>query len=250
VVTHAQRDVEHAPSVEARAPTVGHEATLGAPWPAGARTPTTPAAGVTEGELVGFATSRSAGWHLDSADIVDQRRALECSCFVDTLGGDELIAHPGDPDACFVLPRHSNRVLQAGRGMGQALAWLHESGELTAPLGLWHFQPWVAWLHLHAGGSGAEHEAIVGAIESTELVRQRSDASEEEEEEDGPFTTLLLPSIGGVLTVSDASRINLLCDPDANPRSLNSVEAALSRVGCVVGQREPKPAPTYLGLEL
>jgi hypothetical protein len=183
-------------------------------------------------------------WDDPSGTGLDQRRATECVRFADTMGGDQLIAHPDDPDALYLLPRHSDHVLQAGRGLGEALTWLHESGELTAPLELWYFEPWIAWLHLHAAGTGAEHDAIVAAIESTGMVRQRSDANEEEEE-DGPFTTLLLPSIGGMLTVCEATGVALLCDLDADPRLLKGLERALAGVGCVVGQPEQEPAPSY-----
>lgn len=185
-------------------------------------------------------------WSDDGGTGLDQRRALECVRFADTLGGDELIAHPDDPDSMFVLPRNDERVWRAGTGLAEALTWLHESGRLTAPLALWYFEPWVSWARLDAAGTGAEHDAIVAAVEGLGLVERRADAGEEE---DGPFTTLLLPAIGGLLTVHDASSVALFCDPSAEPRLLAKLEKALVGVGCAVGPLREEPAPSSAWLD-
>lgn len=50
--------------------------------------------------------------------------ALECVCLADTLDGDEIVFHPSDPDALFLLPRESERARSLGRGLAKALAKL------------------------------------------------------------------------------------------------------------------------------
>lgn len=184
-------------------------------------------------------------WSDDGDTGLDQSPALGCTCFADTIGGDELIAHPDDPDSLFVLPRNHDQVMRAGADLAEALTWLHESGRLTAPLQLWYFEPWVSWTRLDAAGTGAEHDEIVAAVEGLGIVEHRADAGEEEEEEDGRFTTLLLPSIGGLLTLHDAGSLRLSCDPGADPRLLQKLQQALAGVGCTVGQPRREPAPSY-----
>jgi len=50
------------------------------------------------GDLAGWRERIGAFWFWEPNDAgVDQARALESYCFADTLGGDELIAHPDAP---------------------------------------------------------------------------------------------------------------------------------------------------------
>jgi len=44
--------------------------------------------------------------------------------------------------------------MSAGRGLGEAIEWLHLSGTLTAPLRLWYSEPWVERLRVQAVATG------------------------------------------------------------------------------------------------
>ncbi len=57
-----------------------------------------------------------------SGSPLDERSALESICFGDTLEGDELVFHPSDPDAIYLLPRHAERARKLGRGLAVAVA--------------------------------------------------------------------------------------------------------------------------------
>ena len=72
---------------------------------------------------------------------LDKERALAAVVVGDTLDGDELIVHPSDPDEIWVLPRHSERALVAGRGLWEALEWLCSAGVLTEPFAERKFEP-------------------------------------------------------------------------------------------------------------
>ncbi len=181
-------------------------------------------------------------WESDGTDM-DHERALDCVCFGDTMGGDELIAHPQAPDEVYILPRNYEVVMRAGSSLEETLVWLHESGKLTAPLRSWYFEPWVERLGCRAEGTGAEHEEIVAAVQRTGLVDHREDASPEEAEEDGEVTTLLIPCVGGLMGIHDASDIMLVCDADADQDLLGKLIQALESSGCTTSELECVPAP-------
>jgi hypothetical protein len=73
-------------------------------------------------------------WFWDhGAPVLSKAQALECIVFADTVGGDELVFHPRQPDEIFVLPRSSEDILAIGPGLPAAIEWCCGSGVLTEP---------------------------------------------------------------------------------------------------------------------
>jgi hypothetical protein len=73
-------------------------------------------------------------WFWDQgAQVLSKARALECFVFADTVGGDELVFHPSQPDEIFVLPRDSEGIFAIGPGLPAAIEWCCCSGVLTEP---------------------------------------------------------------------------------------------------------------------
>lgn len=77
----------------------------------------------------------------DGRDVLTKEKALECIIVADTLDGDELAAHPLDPDRLYVLPRYEETIYVAGDGLIAAIEWLLMSGTLTDPIGDRTFSP-------------------------------------------------------------------------------------------------------------
>src|SRR5215813_13021365 len=46
----------------------------------------------------------------DGTDVLTKAQALESVIIGDTLDGDELIVHPGNPERIYVLPRQSEKI--------------------------------------------------------------------------------------------------------------------------------------------
>lgn len=74
-------------------------------------------------------------------DGLPQQRGVEAVVVGDTLDGDELIFHPSEPDAIWVLPRNSEQASQIGTGLWEALEWLCSSGVLTEAFAERNFDP-------------------------------------------------------------------------------------------------------------
>lgn len=55
----------------------------------------------------------------------------------DTIDGDYIVCHPARPNALYVLPRHDERIYEAGATVPEALDWLLRSGVLLQP-GAYH----------------------------------------------------------------------------------------------------------------
>ena len=113
----------------------------------------------------------------------------------DSFDGDELCFHPDDPDALFVLPRHSDDVHRVGPGLLPALEWMLTSGVLvTAQPGPVAFEPW-------------QHRAevrrwVVGDLEEVAAAVAAEDPAAEvvpvQRLDDGFASTVVyLPAIGG-----------------------------------------------------
>lgn len=186
--------------------------------------------------------------------VMARERVLECVCFADTLNGDELVFHPSDPDRILVLPRDFETIFEAGRGLEQALDWLHESGTLTAPLRFRDFEAWVPRRTIRGAIDGGEtdseaaHAAFVRAIEQTGLVDQRRDSPPEEVAIDGLHTTLFSLAIGGSVAVHDGRTFSVRCDVDADTKHLEALRRALASMGRdVVEAEEPMVDPLPLG---
>jgi hypothetical protein len=81
-------------------------------------------------------------WFWDAGrDVLTKGRALECVIVADTMDGDEVVAHPSEPDRLYVLPRHDEMIYTAGDGLLPAIEWLLASGVLTEPIEDRSFSP-------------------------------------------------------------------------------------------------------------
>jgi hypothetical protein len=73
--------------------------------------------------------------------ILPKHKALECHIIADTVDGDELVAHPDEPNLLYVLPRYEGAIYVAGSGLLPAIEWLLTSGALTDPIEDRSFEP-------------------------------------------------------------------------------------------------------------
>lgn len=81
-------------------------------------------------------------WFWDEGrEVLTKRQALQSIIIGDTFDGDELIAHPGESDRLYVLPRNSENIFVAGLGLPAAIEWLCSSGTLTEPFPERKFEP-------------------------------------------------------------------------------------------------------------
>jgi len=77
----------------------------------------------------------------EGKDVLAKSKALECVIVADTMDGDEVVAHPTEPDRLYVLPRHDENIYVAGDGLMVALEWLMTSGVLADPIEDRTFEP-------------------------------------------------------------------------------------------------------------
>jgi hypothetical protein len=69
----------------------------------------------------------------EGAPLLPQARAAECIVIGDTIDGDELVFHPARPQRLFLLPRHSQTVLEVGTDLLSAIEWICTSGKVVQP---------------------------------------------------------------------------------------------------------------------
>jgi hypothetical protein len=83
-------------------------------------------------------------WFWDeSADLLSKQRALECVILGDTVGGDEFVFHPADPDAIYVLPHDFETAWRiSAAGLEPAVDWFFTSGVLDEPFENSAFEPY------------------------------------------------------------------------------------------------------------
>lgn len=77
----------------------------------------------------------------DGRDVLSREQALQSVIIGDTLDGDELIVHPGNPEHVLVLPRHGDNIYLAGNGLPEAIEWLCSSGVLSDAFDKRNFEP-------------------------------------------------------------------------------------------------------------
>jgi hypothetical protein len=82
-------------------------------------------------------------WFWDaSAALLPKQRALECIIIGDTVGGDELIFHPSDPNRLYVLPHDFDEAyLASDNGLEAAVDWFFTSGVIDEPFEDDSFEP-------------------------------------------------------------------------------------------------------------
>jgi hypothetical protein len=67
--------------------------------------------------------------------------AFESVIIGDTVGGDELIVHPRQPERVLVLPHESSAIYVGGDGLPATIEWLCSSGTLTEAFDERDFEP-------------------------------------------------------------------------------------------------------------
>jgi hypothetical protein len=77
----------------------------------------------------------------DGRDVLTKEAALQSVIIGDTVDGDELVVHPGNPERILVLPRDSGEIHACGDGLPAAIEWLCSSGALTAAFDERNFEP-------------------------------------------------------------------------------------------------------------
>jgi hypothetical protein len=83
-------------------------------------------------------------WFWDSsAELLPKALALECVMLGDTVGGDELIFHPSEPDRLYVLPHDfDDAYLVSSTGFDAAIDWFFTAGVLDEPFEDDSFEPY------------------------------------------------------------------------------------------------------------
>lgn len=77
----------------------------------------------------------------DGRDILTKEQVLQSVIIGDTVGGDELIVHPDEPERIYVLPRNSDEIFVAGDGLPATIEWVCSSGTLIEPFTERTFEP-------------------------------------------------------------------------------------------------------------
>ena len=126
--------------------------------------------------------------------VLPKARVLESVIIADTLHGDELIAHPSAPDRLLVLPRESDMIFHAGDDVPEAVRWLCESGELTAPIAERYFEAQSDVERTNFRGDAAFAD-VVAAIEALGL----HDLVQVDEEEE--FAEMFVRAIQGSIVI-------------------------------------------------
>jgi hypothetical protein len=82
-------------------------------------------------------------WFWDaSAALLPKARALECICIADTVGGDELVFHPSEPDRLYVMAHDFDEAyLASTTGLEAAVDWFFTSGVIDQPFENDSFEP-------------------------------------------------------------------------------------------------------------
>jgi hypothetical protein len=88
--------------------------------------------------------------------LLPKDRALECIIVGDTMEGDELVFHPSKPGALFVLPRHSEKIFDAGADLLAAVDWMCSSGKLTTAFKERNFEPFDSRKEKRSAGAGGD----------------------------------------------------------------------------------------------
>jgi hypothetical protein len=79
----------------------------------------------------------------ESAELMPKQRALECIIVGDTVGGDEIVFHPSDPDVIYVLPHDFETIWRVSTtGLEAAIDWFFTSGVLDDPFENDAFDPY------------------------------------------------------------------------------------------------------------
>jgi hypothetical protein len=83
-------------------------------------------------------------WFWDaSAELLPKARALECVCIADTVGGDELVFHPSEPDRLYVMAHDFDEAyLASTTGLEAAVDWFFTSGVIDQPFENDSFEPY------------------------------------------------------------------------------------------------------------
>lgn len=83
-------------------------------------------------------------WFWDaSAALLPKAKALECVAIADTVGGDELIFHPDQPDRLYVLAHDFDEAYLASEaGLEAAVDWFFTSGVIDEPFEDFSFEPY------------------------------------------------------------------------------------------------------------
>ncbi|HET9229809.1 MAG TPA: hypothetical protein VFO00_00885 [Vitreimonas sp.] len=83
-------------------------------------------------------------WFWDaSAELLPKARALQCICIADTVGGDELVFHPSEPDRLYVMAHDFDEAyLASTTGLEAAVDWFFTSGVIDQPFENDSFEPY------------------------------------------------------------------------------------------------------------
>jgi hypothetical protein len=83
-------------------------------------------------------------WFWDAgANVLTKPRALQSIIVGDTVGGDELIFHPDEPDRLYVLPHDFEEIWVASTtGLDEAADWFFKSGVIDEPFEDDRFEPY------------------------------------------------------------------------------------------------------------
>jgi len=96
------------------------------------------------------------------------------------MTGDELVFHPSRRDRLFVLPRESEKILEAGEDLLAAVEWMCSSGKLVEPFDERNFEPFDSrkewWQRQSPDESDPEHESLDDLVEAGKQWAKRHDA--------------------------------------------------------------------------
>jgi hypothetical protein len=94
-------------------------------------------------ELIAEAQARWREYYFwdEGRDVLPRQAVLESIIVADTQSGDEVIFHPSNPEALYVLPRDQERIYRIGARFEDALEWLCISGVISQPVASLYYEP-------------------------------------------------------------------------------------------------------------
>ncbi len=167
----------------------------------------------------------------DGRDILAKERILESFILADTMQGDELIFHPGQPNRLLVLPQDDGTVFEAGNGLPAAIEWLCRSGQLTAPIKFDYFESWQQRQRLTFVGP-VDFDAVIKALTALGLHDHWQLVTEEED----PFCEFYVSDFqGSVALTADDTDVTAWVTHDAQTITpkLAKMIACLEELGLV-----------------
>jgi hypothetical protein len=185
-------------------------------------------------------------------DVLSKEQVLECVIFADSIGSDEIIAHPRVPDRLYVLPRHDDDIYWVPGSFFDPMTWHSSKGIAEETPAFKTFASWrdIAFVELFTEKDTFTlpgiAEYFTSRLGSSDLHR-----IEDYERDDQGFGTdvilLFAKPVGGRIQLTqdadeDDLRVGIRIDYDTDHASkVGELAEGLKAMGFYETGRSPKP---------